>query len=306
MASTRFRVALIQLAVKASKADNLARAGVEIKKAASSGAKFVCLPECFGFPYGAQYFPKYAESIPGETSEMLSRAARENGVYLIGGSMAETENGKLYNTCLVYGPDGEMLAKHRKVHLFDIDIPGKITFRESDSFTAGNSLTTFDTPYCKVGLGICYDLRFAQMAQLYAKQGCKLLFYPGAFNMTTGPLHWELLQRGRAVDNQLYVATASPARDENGSCVTCGHSMLVDPLGKVVASAGAYEEVVIAEVDLEYFEATRNLIPIMKNKRDDLYDVVSIGDRKRFVKEVWCSANTPTPFLETCSKGHSA
>ncbi|KAL3227463.1 hypothetical protein MRX96_004170 [Rhipicephalus microplus] len=285
MASTRFRVALIQLAVKASKAENLARAGVEIKKAASSGAKFVCLPECFGFPYGAQYFPKYAESIPGETSEMLSRAARENGVYLIGGSMAESENGKLYNTCLVYGPDGEMLAKHRKVHLFDIDIPGKITFRESDSFTAGNSLTTFDTPYCK---------------------GCKLLFYPGAFNMTTGPLHWELLQRGRAVDNQLYVATASPARDESGSCVTCGHSMLVDPLGKVVASAGAYEEVVIAEVDLEYFEATRNLIPIMKNKRDDLYDVVSIGDRKQFVKEVWCSANMPTPFLETCSKGHSA
>uniref|UniRef100_L7LVQ4 omega-amidase n=1 Tax=Rhipicephalus pulchellus TaxID=72859 RepID=L7LVQ4_RHIPC len=263
MASTSFRIALIQLAVKASKAENLARAGVEIKKAATNGAKFVCLPECFSFPYG-----------------MLSRAARENGVYLIGGSMAETENGKLYNTCLVYGPDGEMLAKHRKVHLFDIDIPGKITFRESDSFTAGNSLTTFDTPYCKVGLGICYDLRFAQMAQLYAKQGCKLLFYPGAFNMTTGPLHWELLQRGRAVDNQLYVATASPARDESASYVAWGHSMLVDPLGKVVVSAGAQEEVVIAEVDLEYLEATRNQIPITKQKRDDLYDVVSIGDGK--------------------------
>ncbi|KAL1438852.1 hypothetical protein MTO96_047772 [Rhipicephalus appendiculatus] len=252
MASNSFRVALIQLAVKASKAENLARAGVEIKKAAASGAKFVCLPECFGFPYGAQYFPKYAESIPGETSEMLSRAARENGVYLIGGSMAETENGKLYNTCLVYGPDGEMLAKHRKVHLFDIDIPGKITFRESDSFTAGNSLTTFDTPYCKVGLGICYDLRFAQMAQLYAKQGCKLLFYPGAFNMTTGPLHWELLQR---------------------AC-----SLI--PSAKSSHRQGAQEEVVIGEVDLDHLEATRNQIPITKQKRDDLYDVVSIGDGK--------------------------
>lgn len=278
MASSSFRIALIQLAVKASKADNFARAGEQIKKAAASGAKLVCLPECFGFPYGVQYFPKYAESIPGETSEMLSKAARENGVYLIGGSMAETENGKLYNTCLVYGPDGRLLAKHRKLHLFDIDIPGKITFKESDCFTAGSNLTVFDTPYCKVGLGICYDLRFAQLAQLYAKQGCKLLFYPGAFNMTTGPLHWELLQRGRAVDNQVYVATASPARDEGASYVAWGHSMLVDPLGKVVASTDAGEDIVFGDVDLEHLESVRNQIPITKQKRNDIYDVVNLKD----------------------------
>lgn len=278
MASSSFRIALIQLAVKASKADNFARAGEQIKKAAASGAKLVCLPECFGFPYGVQYFPKYAESIPGETSEMLSKAARENGVYLIGGSMAETENGKLYNTCLVYGPDGKLLAKHRKLHLFDIDIPGKITFKESDCFTAGSNLTVFDTPYCKVGLGICYDLRFAQLAQLYAKQGCKLLFYPGAFNMTTGPLHWELLQRGRAVDNQVYVATASPARDEGASYVAWGHSMLVDPLGKVVASTDAGEDIVFGDVDLEHLESVRNQIPITKQKRNDIYDVVNLKD----------------------------
>lgn len=278
MASSSFRIALIQLAVKASKADNFARAGEQIKKAAASGAKLVCLPECFGFPYGVQYFPKYAESIPGETSEMLSKAARENGVYLIGGSMAETENGKLYNTCLVYGPDGQLLAKHRKLHLFDIDIPGKITFKESDCFTAGSNLTVFDTPYCKVGLGICYDLRFAQLAQLYAKQGCKLLFYPGAFNMTTGPLHWELLQRGRAVDNQVYVATASPARDEGASYVAWGHSMLVDPLGKVVSSTEAGEDIVFGDVDLEHLESVRNQIPITKQKRNDIYDVVNLKD----------------------------
>lgn len=278
MASSSFRVALIQLAVKASKADNLARAGEQIRKAAANGAKLVCLPECFGFPYGVQYFPKYAESIPGETSEMLSKAAKENGVYLIGGSMSETENGKLYNTCLVYGPKGELLAKHRKLHLFDIDIPGKITFKESDCFTAGSNLTVFDTPYCKVGLGICYDLRFAQLAQLYAKQGCKLLFYPGAFNMTTGPLHWELLQRGRAVDNQVYVASVSPARDEGASYVAWGHSMLVDPLGKVVAATEAGEDIVFGDVDLEHLESVRNQIPITKQKRNDIYDVVNLKD----------------------------
>lgn len=284
MASSSFRVALIQLAVKASKADNLARAGEQIRKAAANGAKLVCLPECFGFPYGVQYFPKYAESIPGETSEMLSKAAKENGVYLIGGSMSETENGKLYNTCLVYGPNGELLAKYRKLHLFDIDIPGKITFKESDCFTAGGNLSVFDTPYCKVGLGICYDLRFAPLAQLYAKQGCKLLFYPGAFNMTTGPLHWELLQRGRALDNQVYVASVSPARDEGASYVAWAHSMLVDPMGKVVAATEAGEDIVFGDVDLEHLESVRKQIPITKQTRNDIYDVVNLkyaGDGTR-------------------------
>ncbi|CAN7976296.1 hypothetical protein HPB47_019216 [Ixodes persulcatus] len=278
MSTNRFRLALLQLAVKANKADNLERASKQIKEAASRGANMVCLPECFGFPYGTQYFPQYAETIPGETSEMLSRCARENQVYLIGGSMSESENGKLYNTCLVYGPDGSMLAKHRKVHLFDIDIPGKITFRESDCFTAGDELTTFDTPFCKVGLGICYDLRFAPLAQLYAQRGCKLLVYPGAFNMTTGPLHWEILQRGRAVDNQVYVASVSPARDEAASYVAWGHSMLVDPSAKVVQSAGAGEELVLAEVDLDHLAMIRDQIPVTKQKRDDLYKVVSCKD----------------------------
>lgn len=283
MSTNKFRLALLQLAVKANKADNLEKASKQIREAASRGANMVCLPECFGFPYGPQYFPQYAEPIPGETSEMLSRCAKENGVYLVGGSMAEKDHDKLYNTCLVYGPDGSLLAKHRKVHLFDIDIPGKITFRESDSFTAGDKLTTFDTPFCKVGLGICYDLRFAPMAQIYAQLGCKLLVYPGAFNMTTGPMHWELLQRGRAVDNQLYVASASPARDESASYVAWGHSMLVDPFGKVVQSAGPGEELVVAEVDLDFLTSVREQIPLSKQKRDDLYQVVSRKDKENNV-----------------------
>lgn len=273
---SRFCIALLQLAVKPNKAENFETARARISAAARKGAKLVCLPECFAFPYGAQYFPQHAEPIPGETSEMLSRAAKDNEIFLIGGSMAESEDGKLYNTCLVYSPDGRLVAKHRKVHLFDIDIPGKIAFKESDSFTAGSSLTTFDTPFCKVGVGICYDLRFAPMAQIYAEQGCKLIVYPGAFNMTTGPLHWELLQRARAVDNQVYVASVSPARDENASYVTWGHSMLVDPMAKVVQSAEADEKDVIADIDLDYLETVRQQIPITKQKRCDLYKVVKI------------------------------
>ncbi|KAK8765815.1 hypothetical protein V5799_031571 [Amblyomma americanum] len=191
--------------------------------------------------------------------------------------MAERVNDKLYNTCLVYGPDGKMLAKHRKLHLFDVDIPGKMTISESECFAAGNSLSAFETPDCKVGLGICYDIRFPGLASLYSQQGCKLLCYPAAFNMVTGPLHWELIQRTRAVDNQVYVVSASPATNKRDWYVTWGHSMLVDPLGKVVASAGAEEDLVFGDVDLEVLESVRNHIPIRTQKRNDLYEVVSLN-----------------------------
>ncbi|KAK8762490.1 hypothetical protein V5799_026243 [Amblyomma americanum] len=261
--------------VVASKSENLSTAREGIKRAKAFGASVVCLPECFTFLYAVENFPRYAESVPGETSGMLSQSAKENGVYLIGGSIAEADMGKLYNTCLVYGPDGKLLAKHRKVHLFDVDIPGKVTFKESHFLTAGDRLTTFDTPYCKVGVGICYDLRFAQLAQLYAKHGCKLLVYPGAFSRHSGS-HWELLQRVRAVDNEVYVATASAATDTTAPYVAWGHSMLVDPLGKVVASAGAQEAILTADIDLDFLESVRRQLPIHGRMRTDLCDVVSV------------------------------
>uniref|UniRef100_A0A6G1RQB3 omega-amidase n=1 Tax=Hypotaenidia okinawae TaxID=2861861 RepID=A0A6G1RQB3_9GRUI len=166
-----------------------------------------------------------------------------------------------------------MLAKHRKVHLFDINIPGKIQFKESETLSPGNSLSMFDTPYCKVGLGICYDIRFAEMAQIYGQQGCQLLIYPGAFNLTTGPAHWELLQRGRAVDNQVYVATVSPARDEKSSYIAWGHSTVVNPWGEVIAKAGAEETVVYTDIDMKKLAEIRQQIPILSQKRCDLYAV---------------------------------
>ena len=144
--------------------------------------------------------------------------ASTSQVYLIGGSIPETAGGQLFNTATVWCPEGNLLATHRKIHLFDIDIPGRMTFKESDALSPGSSFTSFSTPWCEVGLGICYDIRFAQLAQVLAgERGCQLLVYPGAFNMTTGPAHWELLARARALDNQLYVATPSPARDEEAS-----------------------------------------------------------------------------------------
>ncbi|NWX87221.1 NIT2 amidase, partial [Nothoprocta ornata] len=284
-----FRLALIQLQVSTVKADNLQRACGMVKEASAKGAKVVALPECFNSPYGTHYFKEYAEKIPGESTQKLSEVAKECNVYLVGGSIPEEDGGKLYNTCTVFGPDGAMLAKYRKIHLFDINVPGKIQFKESETLSPGNTLATFDTPYCRVGLGICYDMRFAELAQIYGQKGCQLLVYPGAFNLTTGPAHWELLQRGRnvidflfffpvfcehrALDNQVYVATASPARDENASYIAWGHSTVVNPWGEVIAKAGAEEALLYADIDLKKLAEIREQIPVLKQKRKDLYSV---------------------------------
>ncbi|KAI4828767.1 hypothetical protein KUCAC02_022843 [Chaenocephalus aceratus] len=275
-AMSKFRLAVVQLQVGGVKADNLSRAKRLVKEAAGRGSNLVMLPECFNSPYGTSFFSQYAERIPGESTELLSEAARENQVYLVGGSIPEEDGGKLYNSCIVFGPDGKVILKHRKIHLFDIDVPGKIRFQESETLSPGDTLSMFETPFCKVGVGICYDIRFAELAQLYSRQGCQLLVYPGAFNMTTGPAHWELLQRARAVDNQLYVATASPARDESSSYVAWGHSTVVNPWGEVISKAGTEEEVIYADIDLQYLADVRQQIPITAQRRNDLYSVTSV------------------------------
>ncbi|XP_033067372.1 omega-amidase NIT2 isoform X2 [Trachypithecus francoisi] len=247
-AMATFRMALIQLQISSIKSDNVTRACSFIREAATQGAKIVSLPECFNSPYGTKYFPEYAEKIPGESTQKLSEVAKECSIYLIGGSIPEEDAGKLYNTCAVFGPDGTLLAKYRKIHLFDIDVPGKITFQESETLSAGDSFSTFDTR-------------------------CQLLVYPGAFNLTTGPAHWELLQRSRAVDNQVYVATASPARDDKASYVAWGHSTVVNPWGEVLAKAGTEEAIVYSDIDLKKLAEIRQQIPVFRQKRSDLYAV---------------------------------
>lgn len=158
------KLALCQMLCGKDKVENLAMAKGLIAEAAAAGAKIISLPECFNSPYATDQFPVYAEAIPetsGELKEdvhpsthMLSKAAAEHGVYLVGGSIPEVEGGKVYNSCVVFGPDGAILTKHRKMHLFDIDIPGRITFKESDTLSAGAALSTFDTPYGRCGVGV--------------------------------------------------------------------------------------------------------------------------------------------------------
>ncbi|KAL2140340.1 hypothetical protein VTI28DRAFT_3953 [Corynascus sepedonium] len=288
------KLACVQLATGPDKAANLARAAAKVREAAATGAKIVVLPECFNSPYGCDHFPSYAERLlPSPPSpeqspsfHALAAMARDNGVYLIGGSIPELavgakdgdgDEGKTYyNTSLTFSPAGALLATYRKVHLFDISIPGKITFRESDVLSPGSSLAIVDLPdYGRVAVAICYDVRFPEMAMIAARRGCFALVYPGAFNLTTGPLHWQLLARARAVDNQVYVALCSPARDMSAGYHAWGHSLVVDPMAQVLVEAGEEEEVVVAELDGNKIEEARKGIPLRDQRRFDIYADVS-------------------------------
>lgn len=282
------KISCIQLASGADKDANLKHAAEKVAEAAQSGSKLVILPECFNSPYGTNYFPQYAETLlpspptkeQAPSFHALSAMAAENNIYLVGGSIPELEpeTKKYYNTSLTFGPDGKLLATHRKTHLFDIDIPGKITFKESEVLTAGNKVTLVDLPeYGKIGIAICYDVRFPELATIAARRGAFALIYPGAFNLTTGNLHWRLLAQGRAVDNQIYVAFCSPARDMSASYNAWGHSLIVNPMAKVLVEADENETIIQAELVGEDITETRKNIPLNTQRRFDVYPDVSQG-----------------------------
>ncbi|CAO2658136.1 Nn.00g073960.m01.CDS01 [Neocucurbitaria sp. VM-36] len=287
------KLALIQLASGADKAHNLSHARSKVLEAAKAGAKLVVLPECFNSPYGTKYFDKYAETLlPSPPTEeqspsfhALSKLAKEANVYLVGGSIPERDEGskddkKLYNTSLTFAPTGELLATHRKVHLFDIDIPGKIKFKESEVLSPGNKITLLDLPeYGKIAIAICYDIRFPELATIAARKGAFLLLYPGAFNLTTGALHWELLARARATDNQVYVGLCSPARDMKAEYNAWGHSMVVDPNAQVLEQLDEKEGTLIQELEAGKIEETRKGVPLYGQRRFDVYPDVSQGGK---------------------------
>ena len=267
------RVALIQMAVTADREGNLRTAAQKLRQAAEQGADMAVLPEMFCCPYENRCFRPYGEEAGGPAQEMLSRTAAETGMYVVGGSIPELADGKVYNTSFIYGPDGAQLARHRKVHLFDIDVKGGQRFKESDTLSPGNAITTFETRFGTMGLCICFDLRFEELARCMCLRGAKVIFVPAAFNMTTGPAHWELLFRQRAVDNQCFTVGVSPARDEAGSYVAYGNSLAVDPWGTVLCRAGAEETTLYADLELERLEAVRAQLPILSARRTDLYEV---------------------------------
>jgi len=269
----KFKIALCQMHVTEDKEKNLTKAESMIAEASQKGAQVVALPEMFNCPYSNEYFPAFAEAESGETAKRLAAASAENSVYLIGGTIPERSGASIYNTCYVFDRNGHQIGKHRKIHLFDIDIKGGIKFKESDVLGRGHQITVVDTVFCKIGIAICYDMRFPELIRLMTLKGAQLAVVPGAFNMTTGPAHWELTMRARALDNQIYFAAVSPARDMDASYHAYGHSGIVNPWGAFSGQTDERESIVYADVDLDYVRSIREQLPLLQHRREDIYRI---------------------------------
>ena len=207
------------------------------------------------------------------TLNEISKLAKKYNVYILAGSIPEKENDKLYNTSYLFDKSGLIIAKHRKMHLFDIDVKDKIAFKESDVLTSGNDVTVADTEFGRIGIGICYDVRFLELSRLMTEKGALILIYPGAFNMVTGPAHWELLFRSRALDNQIFTIGVAPALNSDASYHSYGHSIIANPFGEVISQSDEKEDLIVCEIDLDEIKKVRKEIPVLKNKRDDLYEI---------------------------------
>jgi len=270
-----FEIAMCQMKVVENKEQNLKKAVAMIKEASHHGAGMVVLPEMFNCPYENDKFVEYSEErLTSKTLKLISRAANEYSVYVVAGSIPEIDAGNIYNSSFIFDDCGNILDVHRKVHLFDVDVDDGINFRESDTITPGNKVTVIDTPLIKFGVAICFDLRFPELFRLMVMEGARLVVVPGAFNITTGPAHWETTLRTRAVDNQIYMAAVSPARNNELSYVAYGHSMLVDPWGDVVETAKEAETIVYATINNELISKVREELPLLKNRRDDIYELI--------------------------------
>lgn len=272
---TKIKIALCQMNVIDDKDENLRNAEMMINRSVTENADFIVLPEMFNCPYSNDKFIEYCEEQKNsKTLLKISQLALDNNVYILAGSIPEKEGSKLYNTSYLFNRNGEITAKHRKMHLFDIDVKGKITFMESDVLTAGGNVTIADTEFGKIGIGICYDIRFPELARLMALEGALMLFYPGAFNLTTGPAHWELLFRSRALDNQVFCIGVAPALNRDASYNSYGHSIIANPWGEIIAEANGNESLIISEIDLSEIKKIREELPLLKNKREDLYEII--------------------------------
>ena len=217
----KIKIAAIQMSTVADKMENVRTVKAYLEKIKDEKPDFVILPEMFCCPYQTENFPIYAEEEGGPIWQQLSAYAKQYGVYLIGGSMPEKDaEGNVYNTCYVFDREGKQIGKHRKVHLFDIDVKGGQTFKESDTLTAGDSDTVFDTEFGKMGVMLCFDIRFPELSRMMVNDGARIVFVPAAFNMTTGPAHWELSFRTRALDNQIYMVGCAPARDVSAGYIS--------------------------------------------------------------------------------------
>jgi predicted amidohydrolase len=264
------RAAAIQLNSNQDKRRNLDRAERLLREAAADGATLVVLPEKFNVLGGPDDLRAGAEPIPGPTTDWAAGLARELGLWLVAGSIVERRPGeeKLGNTSVLAGPDGELHAAYRKIHLFDVEVGGTV-YRESDTEAPGDEVVVADAGGLELGMAVCYDLRFPELYAALVKKGAQILTVPSAFTLMTGKDHWYALLRARAIETQCYViAPAQSGRhDDQGLRHSYGHSLVIDPWGQVIGSASDGPGLALAEVDLDRVSRVRRQIPVADHRR---------------------------------------
>jgi predicted amidohydrolase len=261
----KFLAAAIQMLASSDKEANLSEAENRIREAAAGGARLVALPEVFNWRGDKNDENKLAEPKNGPTATLMSRLARESGLYILAGSFLEEipENAKVYNTSLLFNPDGTVGACYRKIHLFDVDIEMGVSARESATRQAGDALVVAATELCPIGLTVCYDVRFPELYRGLARRGAQVILVPSAFTALTGEAHWEVLLRARAIENQVYIIAPNQIGKNPKSFATYGNSMIVDPWGRVIARASDAAGIIYAEIDLDYLARVRKELPAL-------------------------------------------
>jgi deaminated glutathione amidase len=265
------RAALCQMRSGDDLEANLFQAEELIERAAGEGADLAALPEYFAYQGSTRRYPEVAECVPGSLTDRLAEAARRLGIWILGGSVLEADDGHVFGTSILFDRTGELIARYRKIHLFDVDVPGEPEQRESASLAAGHELVTADTEFGRVGLTICYDLRFPELYRGLMARGAEVLFVPSAFTFPTGVDHWHVLLRARAIENQAFVL--APAQwgaygDPEAGRRRFGHSLGVDPWGRVIVE-GAEEgtEVALADLDFSELRRIRQILPALQHRR---------------------------------------
>jgi len=265
----RFLAAAVQMSSGSNRAANVARATELVREAAARGARLVVLPEVFAWrgPRGEE--AAVAEPVPGATTETLAVLAGALGVWLCAGSLLERVPGedRAYNTSCLFDPHGALVARYRKIHLFDVELPGRVSVRESATRVPGGEVVALPTELGTLGLSVCYDLRFPELYRRLVRAGAEILLVPSAFTFPTGAAHWEVLCRARAVENQCYVIAPDQTGTSPHGFLDWGDSLIVDPWGRVLARGGEGEGVVTAEVDRAYLARVRRELPCLTHAR---------------------------------------
>ncbi len=270
---TKLKIAAIQMKSGQDKEENLKQAKSLIEKAVKKSADFIALPEVFNFRGNLTGVPKHAEVIPGYSTNFISTLAKKHKVWILIGSMMENarDEKKPFNTSVLINPSGKIVAKYRKIHLFDIKLfdknGGKEIF-ESSRNQAGNKPSLVNVESIKLGLSICYDLRFPELYRYYSQKGAEVICIPSSFTKPTGEAHWHTLIKARAIENLSYVIAPNQAGTGSGGIKTYGHSLIVDPWGKILAEASAdKEEVIFADIDLDYLRKVRANLPALEHRK---------------------------------------